>query len=185
MLCRDFNVLSLINPSKFAQSIDKVIETDLVQNKKRSKFLRIVTKELKLIFKQQLQAMFEFVQQELPRLEEFLLGQGGKSQAGQAIELFEGVEIEFLESYLVFLSTTLQSPFIQRSVISEENLTGFFYLIKYLGIMEGRDDKPLMEISNAIILIIESFVSNKELILTFCISTVKEVLPMLFKELKL
>ena len=68
MLCRDFNLLSLINPSKFSQSIDKVIETEQAQNKKRSKFLRIVTKELKLLFKHQLQAMFEFVENELPKL---------------------------------------------------------------------------------------------------------------------
>jgi hypothetical protein len=63
-------------------------------------------------------------------------------------------------------------------------LTGFFSLVKYLAVIEGREEKPLLEISNSIILIIESFVSNKELLLTFCISTVKEVLPMLFLELR-
>jgi hypothetical protein len=98
-------------------------------------------------------------------------------------EQFEDIELDFLESYTTFLSSTLASPFILRSIVSEENITSFFSLLGYLELLDGREEKHIAEISNAVILIVESLISNKELLLNFSMKIVKEVLPLLFKEL--
>lgn len=100
------------------------------------------------------------------------------------IENYEDIEIEFLENYTIFLSTTIESHFVQRSIITEHNIVNFFALLGYIELIDNREERPLQEICGGIILIIESLISNKELLLSYSMNIVKGVLPLLFKELQ-
>lgn len=190
MITFDFNVLSSIPTERFVKTLDKIIANEQKAEKK-SRYIKCIMKEYASIFQSQLMQMLEFVEKELPRILESnskskTLASPG-NETGDNVDLGDDTlnqNVEFIDSFLTFISMTLQSLFIQQCVMKESTISRYFKLLQYIDYFSKFDQQVFQEISGTILMIIENLVTNKTILILNAKEVVMVVLPYLAEELK-
>lgn len=189
MINYDFNVLSSIPTERFVKTLDKIIANEQKAEKK-SRYIKWIMKEYAAIFQSQLKQMLEFIEEEIPRVvnsNSVSRNMGSPKQDGEYVDLGDDVlnqNVEFIDSFLTFLSMTLQSLFIQQCVMKDGMITRYFKFLGYVEYFSQIEQPVFQEISGTILMIIENLVSNRAILILNADSIVKEVLPYLAEELK-